>query len=116
MPADGIIAHLRTLTHDEHVEVAGVGQGRRVFRVDGVEIDVIHRDLGRHHVGQCGSCALRDRCVEGFWALRVDHAGGVQPCLLRDDLRLGVSRLLGDPAGLASAVAEHVAAFTEGTL
>lgn len=114
--ADGIIAHLRTLTSDEHVEVAGVGQGRRVFRVDGVEIDVIHRDLGRHHVGQCGSCTLRDRCVEGFWALRVDHGGGVQPCLLRDDLRLDISGLLDDPARLAPVVARHVAAFTEGTL
>ncbi|MFD3521402.1 radical SAM protein [Streptomyces sp. NPDC058653] len=52
--ADGVIAHLRTLTRDEHSEVVGVGQGRRVFRVDGVKIEVIHRSLGRHHVGQCG--------------------------------------------------------------
>lgn len=114
--ADDIIAHLRTLTSDEHTEVVGVGQGRRVFRVDGIEIDVIRRDLGRHHVGQCGTCPLRSRCVEGFWALRVDHAGAVQPCLLRDDLRLDVNDLLADPARLAEAVADHVTAFTEGTL
>jgi GTP 3',8-cyclase len=55
VPADDIVAYLRTLTDDEHIEVTGVGQGRRVFRVDGVEIDVIHRNLGRHHVGQCGT-------------------------------------------------------------
>lgn len=116
VPADDIIAHLRTLTRDEHTEVAGVGQGRRVFRIDGIEIDVIHRDLGRHHVGQCGTCPLRSRCVEGFWALRADHAGGVQPCLLRDDLRLDVNDLIADPERLAHAVAGHVAAFTEGTL
>jgi cyclic pyranopterin phosphate synthase len=116
VPADDIIAHLRTLTSDEHIEVAGVGQGRRVFRIDGVEIDVIHRDLGRHHVGQCGSCPLRSQCVEGFWALRVDHGGGMQPCLLRDDLRLDLNDLIADPARLAQAVAGHVAAFTEGTL
>ena len=114
--ADDIIAHLRTLTSDEHTEVAGVGQGRRVFRIDGIEIDVIHRDLGRHHVGQCGTCPLRARCVEGFWALRVDHAGGVQPCLLRDDLRLDVNDLLAAPAHLAETVADHVTSFTEGTL
>ncbi|MFD4509809.1 radical SAM protein [Streptomyces sp. NPDC058464] len=114
--ADAILAYLRTLTSDEHVEIAGVGQGRRVFRIDGVEIDVIHRDLGRHHVGQCGTCPLRSQCVEGFWALRVDHNGGVQPCLLRDDLRLNVADLLSDPDRLAAAVTGHVASFTEGTL
>ncbi|MFF7474587.1 radical SAM protein [Streptomyces sp. NPDC008092] len=114
--ADAILAYLRTLTSDERIEIAGVGQGRRVFRIDGVEIDVIHRDLGRHHVGQCGTCALRNRCVEGFWALRVDHNGGVQPCLLRDDLRLDVAELLSDPDRLVAAVAGHVTSFTEGTL
>ncbi|MEV1025305.1 radical SAM protein [Streptomyces sp. NPDC050264] len=114
--AEEIIRHLRTLTSDEHTEIAGVGQGRRVFRVDGIEIDVIHRDLGRHHVGQCGSCALRSQCIEGFWALRVDHAGGLQPCLLREDLRMDLLPHLDDPQALATAVARHVTAFTEGTL
>lgn len=114
--ADSIVSHLRTLTSDEHTEVAGVGQGRRVFRVDGVEIDVIHRNLGRHHVGQCGPCPLWTKCVEGFWALRVDHDGGLQPCLLRNDLRLDLKSLLDDPVRLAEAVAGHVTSFTEGTL
>ncbi|MFI9825280.1 radical SAM protein [Streptomyces sp. NPDC052013] len=114
--AEAILTYLRTLTTDEHVEVAGVGQGRRVFRIDGIEIDVIHRNLGRHHVGQCGACPMRAQCVEGFWALRVDHNGGVQPCLLRDDLRLNVNEFLTDPERLAAAVAGHVTSFTEGTL
>ncbi|MEW1544947.1 radical SAM protein [Streptomyces tsukubensis] len=114
--AERIIAHLRTLTQDEHIEVAGVGQGRRIFRVDGVEIDVIQRSLGRHHVGQCGSCPVRSRCVEGFWALRADHAGGIQPCLLRGDLRLDVRDLVKEPHRLGAAVAQHIARFTEGTL
>ncbi|MEU7296375.1 radical SAM protein [Streptomyces exfoliatus] len=115
--ADSIIKHLRSLTSDERTEIAGVGQGRRVFRVDGVEIDVIHKGLGRHHVGQCGTCPLRLQCVEGLWALRLDHAGGIQPCLLREDLRLDVRDLLGDSGDvLTAAVAQHLAAFTEGTL
>ncbi|MFB6814244.1 radical SAM protein [Streptomyces sp. NPDC056347] len=116
VPADDTIAYLRTLTSDEHTEVAGVGQGRRVFRVDGVEIEVIHRNLGRHHVGQCGACSLRPQCVEGLWALRVDHDGGLQPCLLREDLRMDLKPYLDDPDQLAAAVARHVTAFTEGTL
>jgi len=114
--ADAAITYLRTLTSDEHTEVAGVGQGRRVFRVDGVEIDVIHRNLGRHHVGQCGPCPRRAECVEGFWALRLDHNGGLQPCLLRDDLRLDLAPLLTDPDRLVDKTASHIAAFTEGTL
>ncbi|WP_217140219.1 radical SAM protein [Streptomyces sp. AC627_RSS907] len=114
--AEGLIQHLRTLTTDERTEIAGVGQGRRVFRVDGVEIDIIQRDLGRHHVGQCGACPLKPRCVEGFWSLRMDHAGGVQPCLLRDDLRLDLRLLLAEQANTASAIARHLSAFTEGTL
>ncbi|MGI5337346.1 radical SAM protein [Streptomyces sp. CA-181903] len=116
VPADDIIAYLRTLTAEEHTEIAGVGQGRRVFRVDGIEVDVIHRNLGRYHVGQCGTCPLRSQCVEGFWALRLDHDGGLQPCLLRGDLRKDIKDLLNDPARLAAAVARHIAAFTEGTL
>ncbi|MFC5958130.1 radical SAM protein [Streptomyces pratens] len=114
--AEAILNHLRTLTTNEHVEVAGVGQGRRVFRIDGIEIDVIHRNLGRHHVGQCGACPRRTECVEGFWALRVDHNGGVQPCLLRDDLRLNVNEFLADPKRLVEVVAGHITSFTEGTL
>ncbi|MFI5986486.1 radical SAM protein [Streptomyces sp. NPDC051555] len=114
--ADGMIRHLRTLTSDERVESYGAGQGRRVFTVDGVEIGVIHRDLGRHHVGQCGNCPVRPQCVEGFWALRLDHAGGLQPCLLRDDLRMSVLPMLDTPEKIPDAVARHVAAFTEGTL
>lgn len=114
--AGGVIDLLRTYTADEHTEIAGVGQGRRVFRIDGLEIDVIERGLGRYHVGQCGTCPVRSQCVEGFWALRMDHAGGVQPCLLREDLRLNVLPLLDDPGAAAAAVAGHVAAFTEGTL
>ncbi|MFF8193691.1 radical SAM protein [Streptomyces bobili] len=114
--ADGIIKHLRTLTSDERTEIAGVGQGRRVFRIDGVEIDVIHKGLGRHHVGQCGTCPIRSQCVEGLWALRMDHAGSVQPCLLREDLRLDIRHLLGNTDALIAAVAQHLAAFTEGTL
>ncbi|MYS46003.1 radical SAM protein [Streptomyces sp. SID5998] len=114
--ADALVQHLRTLATDERIEIAGVGQGRRVFHVDGVEIDVIQRSLGRHHVGQCGTCPVKPRCVEGFWSLRMDHAGGVQPCLLRDDLRLDLRQLLTEPADTASAIARHLSAFTEGTL
>lgn len=54
--------------------------------------------------------------MEGFWALRVDHAGGIQPCLLRDDLRIDVRHLLGDPEQIPVAVAQQISAFTEGTL
>ncbi|MGW1764022.1 radical SAM protein [Streptomyces sp. NPDC002073] len=117
--ADDLVSRLRTLTRDERVEIAGVGQGRRVFTVDGLEIEVIHRELGRHHVGQCGTCPVRPQCIEGFWALRLDHAGGLMPCLLREDLRLDISPLLDHsdaPASVAAAVAAHVAAFTEGRL
>jgi cyclic pyranopterin phosphate synthase len=139
--ADDLIAHLRTLTHQERVELAGVGQGKRVFTIDGTDIEVIHKQLGRHHVGQCGTCPLRPSCVEGFWALRLDHAGLLAPCLLRDDLRLNLAPYLrtkdpvegesgdalsalddtisadsGTAGDLATAVAAHVQRFTEGTL
>ncbi|WP_035841313.1 radical SAM protein [Kitasatospora azatica] len=117
--ADALVSHLRTLTRHERVEIAGVGQGRRVFTVDGLEVEVIHRALGRHHVGQCGTCPVRPQCVEGFWALRLDHAGGLMPCLLREDLRLDLTALLDHadaPAAVAASVAAHVAAFTEGRL
>ncbi|MEW1701099.1 radical SAM protein [Streptomyces sp. NPDC091278] len=114
-PSTSVIARLRALADDERVEIAGVGQGRRVFRIDGLEFDVIERGLGRYHVGQCGTCPVRRKCVEGVWALRLDHAGGVQPCLLRDDLRIDIKDIVGDPEQLVSVVANHMSAFTEGT-
>lgn len=114
---DDLVRRLRALASLERVEVAGVGQGRRVFTIDGVEIQVIQRALGRHHVGQCGHCPLRRQCIEGFWALRLDHTGALAPCLLRDDLRTDLRPSdSAAGAGVAAAVARYVAAFTEGTL
>ena len=66
-----------------------------------------------HHVGQCGTCPVKPVCVEGFWALRLNHDGALSPCLLREDLRLD---LVHTDASAAATVAAHIAAFTEGTL
>ncbi|WP_194920342.1 radical SAM protein [Catenulispora rubra] len=116
--ADALIASLRAMGAQEKVVVKGVGQGKRVFTVDGDTVEVIHKDLGRHHVGQCGRCPKKPSCVEGFWALRADHAGFIGPCLLREDLRLDLKPYIAerDPKALAEAVAFHIDAFTEGLL
>ncbi len=119
VPADDLLGLLRSMTKQERIETAGVGQGRRIFTIDGLEIEVIHRQLGRHHVGQCGGCPLKPQCVEGFWALRLDQEGGLAPCLLRQDLRLDLNPLLSAPdanMSLPAATAQHISAFTEGTL
>ncbi|MFF7581154.1 hypothetical protein ACFZBE_40455 [Streptomyces sp. NPDC008061] len=89
---------------------------RRVFRVDGIEVDAIPPQPRLAPVGHGCTCLLRSQCIEGFWALRVDHNGGIQPCLLRDDLRLNVTELQSAPERLVAAVAGHVTSFTEGTL
>jgi len=112
----GISAWLRTIARSEQVITSGTGQGKRVFTLDPVTVEVIDASLGRHHVGQCGTCPQRARCTEGFWALRLDSAGAVSPCLLRPDLRLGITSLADDPAALAAAVSRHLEAFTEGIL
>ncbi|MGW2149982.1 radical SAM protein [Nonomuraea bangladeshensis] len=115
-----ISACLRSIATAEDVVTAGTGQGRRVFTVPGrggpMTIEVIDATLGRHHVGQCASCPERERCIEGFWALRLDSAGALSPCLLRPDLRLDVTSRTADPAALLAAVSAHLDAFTEGTL
>jgi cyclic pyranopterin phosphate synthase len=81
-----------------------------------MSIEVIDASLGRHHVGQCGTCPSRPACVEGFWALRLDAAGTLAPCLLRPSLRLDVTPHTSDPSQLLAAVNAHLDAFTEGTL
>jgi cyclic pyranopterin phosphate synthase len=81
-----------------------------------VTIEVIDASLGRYHTGQCTTCPARPRCTEGFWALRLDSAGTLAPCLLRPDLRLDITRHCGDPAALLAAISAHLDAFTEGTL
>lgn len=115
----GISAKLRNIATSEETVTSGTGQGRRVFTVPGARgaltIEVIDASLGRHHVGQRTACPVRPTCVEGFWALRLDTAGTLVPCLLRPDLRLDVTQHT-HPAALLKAVNAHLDAFTEGTL
>jgi GTP 3',8-cyclase len=116
IPSAGITAWLRTIATSERVITTGTGQGKRVFTMDRITIEVIDASLGRYHVGQCRTCPSQSRCTEGFWALRLDSAGSLAPCLLRPDLRLDITRHAGDPVALAGAVSAHLNAFTEGTL
>jgi cyclic pyranopterin phosphate synthase len=112
----GISAWLRTIATGEQLITTGTGQGKRVFTLDPITVEVIDASLGRHHAGQCRTCPQRARCTEGFWALRLDSAGTLSPCLLRPDLRLDITAAAGDPAALTAAVGAHLDAFTEGTL
>jgi len=107
---------LRSAASSEQVITSGTGQGKRVFTLDPITVEVIDASLGRHHVGQCRTCPQRDRCTEGFWSLRLDAAGALSPCLLRPDLRLDITSAAGDPAAFTAAVSEHLDAFAEGTL
>lgn len=120
VPSGAISAYLRSIATAESIVTSGTGQGRRVFTIPGrrgaTTIEVIDASLGRHHVGQCGACPERSRCIEGFWALRLDSAGALSPCLLRPDLRLDATPYTADPAALLTAVSAHLDAFTEGTL
>jgi cyclic pyranopterin phosphate synthase len=111
-----ISAWLRTIASGEQLITTGTGQGKRVFTLDPITVEVIDASLGRHHAGQCQACPQRARCTEGFWALRLDSAGALAPCLLRPDLRLDVTGTAGDPAALTAAVSAHLDAFTDGTL
>jgi cyclic pyranopterin phosphate synthase len=43
---------LRSIASSEQVITAGTGQGKRVFTIDPVTIEVIDASLGRHHVGR----------------------------------------------------------------
>lgn len=116
IPSAGITAWLRTIASGEQIVTSGTGQGKRVFTVDPIIIEVIDASLGWHHAGQCRACPARDRCTEGFWALRLDSAGTLSPCLLRPDLRLDVLPYAGDPAALTAMISAHLDAFAEGTL
>jgi GTP 3',8-cyclase len=119
IPSADISHKLRAIATSEDTVTSGTGQGRRVFTVPGangaMSIEVIDASLGRHHVGQCATCPARSGCIEGFWALRLDAAGTLAPCLLRPDLRLDVAQHE-NPAGLLQAINAHLDAFTEGTL
>jgi cyclic pyranopterin phosphate synthase len=120
IPSADVSYYLRSISTTEEIVTSGTGQGRRVFTVPGgtgaMTIEVIDATLGRHHVGQCQTCQAQTRCIEGFWAMRLDAAGTLAPCLLRPDLRIDVTAYSGDPASLLAAVASHLDAFTEGTL
>jgi GTP 3',8-cyclase len=116
IPSAELTAWLRSIASSEQVITAGTGQGKRVFTVDQITIEVIDADLGRHHVGQCSTCPARTRCTEGFWALRLDSAGTLSPCLLRPDLRLDILPHAADPAKLTTMINAHLDSFTDGIL
>jgi len=116
VPSAAITAWLRKISSSEQVITAGTGQGKRVFTLDQITIEVIDASLGRHHVGQCTTCPSRVRCTEGFWALRLDSAGTLSPCLLRPDLRLDLLPHIADPARLAAMINAHLDSFADGTL
>jgi GTP 3',8-cyclase len=116
IPSTAITTWLRRISSSEQVITAGTGQGKRVFTLDQITIEVIDASLGRHHVGQCTTCPARTRCTEGFWALRLDSAGTLSPCLLRPDLRLGILPHVTDPARLAAMINAHLDSFADGTL
>lgn len=109
----GLSAWLRSTASSEQVITSGTGQGKRVFTLDPITVEVIDASLGRHHAGQCATCPQQERCTEGFWALRLDSAGALSPCLLRPDLRLDITSIASDPAALTTAVSAHLDAFTE---
>ena len=114
--AASVAGRLRQVALTEHVDATGTGQIKRVFTFERGTIELIDASLGRYHVGQCRTCPVKNECVEGFWALRLEASGAIRPCLLRDDLRLDVGDLMRDPVALAAAVTRHIDAFTEGTL
>lgn len=87
-----------------------------MFRLGKTTIEVIDASLPRHHVGQCATCPVKPRCIEGFWSLRLDSAGTLLPCLLRPDLRMDLTNRLTDRDALSASVARHIDAFTEGVL
>ena len=92
------------------------GQSPQAHSTAGFTVEVIDASLGRYHTGQCATCPQKARCTEGFWALRLDSAGALAPCLLRPDLRLDITGTAGDPAALTAAVSAHPDPFTDGTL
>lgn len=114
--AQAALGLLRKIASSERVNATGTGQMTREFRVGRSTIEVIDATLGRYHVGQCASCPVKAECVEGFWALRLEAAGSILPCLLRRDLELDVRSLFADPAQLAGSIGRHVDAFVEGRL
>jgi cyclic pyranopterin phosphate synthase len=116
VPSAAINTWLRVIASIEQVITAGTGQGKRVFTLDPITIEVIDASLGRHHVGECTTCPARTRCTEGFWALRVDSSGTLIPGLLRPDLRLDILPHITDPARLAAMIDAHLDSFADGTL
>jgi GTP 3',8-cyclase len=116
VPSAAITTWLRRIASSEQVITTGTGQGKRVFTVDPITIEVIDATLGRHHVGQCTTCPSRTRCTEGFWALRLDSAGTLTPCLLRPDLRLDILPHVPDQARLTAMINAHLDSFTDGSL
>ncbi len=61
----------------------------RLRWADGLEVEIKHRHLGALAPWRaCAACPVRDRCREGIFAVRLDAAGVLRPCMDRPDLGL----------------------------
>ena len=72
--------------------------GGATWEIKDYHFGVLHSDM-------CRGCALRTRCGEGIYALRVDALGIAKPCLLRDDLEFDI--FSGQTLGVSVADALH---------
>jgi GTP 3',8-cyclase len=112
----GVVDRLRQVATAEELRLGGTGQSGRVFTVGASRVEVLDGSVPPRRAGQCEACVLREACVEGFWALRLDPSGRVGACLLRDDLRVSVAEHLDRPGALVGVVENYLSDFTEGRL
>lgn len=62
---------------------------------DGLVVEIKTARLGEAAPWtSCASCAVRTRCREGIFALRLTHDGRLQPCMDRPDLSLQLATLV----------------------
>jgi molybdenum cofactor biosynthesis enzyme MoaA len=63
------------------------GAKLKIFKTaDGATWELKDTHYGLFHSAMCLNCPLKSICGEGIYALRVDAAGILKPCLLRQDL------------------------------
>ncbi|QKG84445.1 hypothetical protein GXN76_08125 [Kroppenstedtia pulmonis] len=98
----------------ERIETPGVGVNLKIIDFGKTHVKLMDNSLGSHYVGTCKTCELKNACVEGFWAIRVDPEGYAQPCLLRNDLRTDLKAYLGNQKQLEEFLPLWIAAFTKG--
>lgn len=82
---------LSNYSQDISFDTNRMGGHLKIYKKGNSVWELKNTEFGLLNTGMCKGCEYKDICGEGVYALRIDAAGILKPCLLRKDLESSLS-------------------------